>query len=81
MACAYAMEVEAAERYAELADQMSTHHNREVSELFAKLARIEGKHRDQILAKMGWTKPAETAVFRWESPEVQRRPTTANCTT
>jgi len=69
MAYAYAMEVEAADRYAELADQMSTHHNREVSELFAKLARIEGKHRDQILAKMGWTSPPETAVFRWETPE------------
>ncbi|MDQ1343020.1 MAG: hypothetical protein QG571_1640 [Pseudomonadota bacterium] len=69
MAYAYAMEVEAAERYAELADQMSTHHNREVSELFAKLARIEGKHRDQILAKMGWTSPPDAAVFRWETPE------------
>ena len=69
MAYACAMEVEAAERYGELADQMSTHHNREVAELFAKLARIEGKHRDQILAKMGWTSPPETAVFRWESPE------------
>ena len=64
MAYAYAMEVEAAERYAELADQMSTHHNREVSELFAKLARIEGKHRDQILAKMGWTSPPEAAAAR-----------------
>ena len=69
MAYAYAMEVEAAERYAELADQMSTHHNREVAELFARLARIEGKHRDQIAAQMGWTTPPETTVFRWETPE------------
>jgi rubrerythrin len=69
MAYAYAMEVEAAERYAELADQMDTHHNREVSELFAKLARIEGKHRDQIAARMGRTRPPETDVFRWETPE------------
>ena len=69
MAYAYAMEVEAAERYAELADQMSTHHNREVAELFAKLARIEGKHRDQIAVQMGWTKAPDTAVFRWETPE------------
>jgi rubrerythrin len=69
MAYAYAMEVEAAERYAELAEQMSTHHNREVSELFAKLARIEGKHRDQIAERMGWTTPPESAVFRWKSPE------------
>jgi len=69
MAYAYAMEVEAADRYAELAEQMSTHHNREVSELFARLARIEGKHRDQIAARMGWASPPDAAVFRWETPE------------
>jgi rubrerythrin len=69
MAYAWAMEVEAAERYAELADQMNTHHNREVAELFAKLARIEGKHRDQIMAQMGWTSSPDTSSFRWETPE------------
>jgi rubrerythrin len=69
MAYAWAMEVEAAERYAELAEQMNTHHNREVSELFAKLARIEGKHRDQIMAQMGWTSAPDTSSFRWETPE------------
>ena len=69
MAYAYAMEVEAAERYAELADQMDTHHNCAVSELFAKLSRIEGKHRDQIAARMGWMRPPETEVFRWTTPE------------
>jgi rubrerythrin len=69
MAYAWAMEVEASDRYAELADLMSTHHNREVAELFAKLARIEGKHRDQIAAKMGWTAPPPAEVFRWETPE------------
>jgi len=69
MAFAWAMEVEAADRYAELAEQMDTHHNREVSELFARLARIEGKHRDQIAAQMGWTKAPDATVFRWETPE------------
>lgn len=69
MVVAYAMEVEASERYAELAEQMSTHHNREVSELFARLARIEGRHRDQIAARMGWTRPPDATVIRWESPE------------
>lgn len=69
MAYAWAMEVEAADRYAELADLMATHHNREVSELFARLARIEGKHRDQIAAQMGWTKAPDASVFRWETPE------------
>jgi rubrerythrin len=69
MAYAWAMEVEAAERYAELAEQMDTHHNAEVAELFAKLARIEGKHRDRIMAQMGWTGPPDTGAFRWETPE------------
>lgn len=69
MAYAYAMEVEATERYAELAEQMSAHNNREVAELFAKLSRIEGKHRDQIAARMGWTNPPDTEVFRWTTPE------------
>ena len=69
MAHAYAMEVEASDRYAELADLMSTHHNRAVSELFAKLARIEGKHRDQIAAQMGWQRPPAAVAFRWQTPE------------
>ena len=69
MAYAWAMEVEAAERYAELAEQMSTHHNAEVADLFARLARIEGKHRDQIAAQMGWTRAPDATVFRWQTPE------------
>jgi len=69
MAYAWAMEVEAAERYAELAEQMNTHHNTEVAELFLRLARIEGKHRDQIMQQMGWTQPPETGAFRWDTPE------------
>ena len=68
MAYAYAMEVEAAERYAELAEQMAAHHNREVAELFAKLARIEGKHRDRILERMGMVQPPPVDA-RWETPE------------
>jgi rubrerythrin len=58
MAYAWAMEVEASDRYAELADLM-----------FARLARIEGKHRDQIAAQMGWRSAPDAAVFRWETPE------------
>jgi hypothetical protein len=34
MAFAYALEIEAAERYAEFADAMESHNNREVAELF-----------------------------------------------
>lgn len=69
MARACAMEAEAAERYAELAEQMWTFHNREVAKLFGKLARIEGLHRDQILQKMGWSEAPDPAAFRWETPE------------
>jgi rubrerythrin len=69
MAQACALEAEAAERYAELAELMRAHHNAEVAELFGKLARIEGLHRDQILARMGWTSAPDPAAFRWETPE------------
>lgn len=69
MAYACAMEVEAAERYEELAEIMLAHNNREVASLFAKLARIEGKHRDQILEQMGWTSAPSSVHFTWETPE------------
>ena len=69
MAYAWAMEVEAAGRYAELAQIMDSHHNREVAELFAKLSRIEGKHRDQIAARMRWQQPPDATIFRWSTPE------------
>jgi rubrerythrin len=44
LAYSLAIEQEAAERYAELADQMRVHNNNEVAELFHKLAAIETKH-------------------------------------
>lgn len=69
MAYACAMEVEAADRYAELADVMATSHNREVADLFARLARIEGKHRDQILERMGWTMAPDGTSCSWETLE------------
>ena len=49
LARAWTMEVEAAERYASFADAMDQHNNREVAELFRKLARIEQLHADQLL--------------------------------
>ena len=49
LARAWTMEVEAAERYATFADAMDEHNNREVGELFRKLARIEQLHADQLL--------------------------------
>lgn len=70
MAHAYAMEAEAAERYAEFADSMEAHNNREVAELFRKLSRIEQRHADQIMEQMGWKhSPVTTANVRWEGAE------------
>ena len=70
MAYAYAMEAEAAERYAEFADSMETHNNREVAELFRKLSRIEQRHADQIMEQMGWKQsPATSADVRWQGTE------------
>ena len=70
MAHAYAMEAEAAERYAEFADSMEMHNNLEVAELFRKLSRIEQRHADQILEQMGWKQsPVSSANVRWEGAE------------
>ncbi|MHB8667176.1 MAG: ferritin-like domain-containing protein [Burkholderiales bacterium] len=70
MAYAYAMEAEAAERYAEFADSMEVHNNREAAELFRKLSRIEQIHADQILEQMGWKRaPATSADVRWQGAE------------
>jgi rubrerythrin len=70
MAHAYAMEAEAAERYAEFADSMEMHNNPEVAELFRKLSRIEQRHADQILEQMGWKQsPVTLTNVRWEGME------------
>lgn len=69
MARACALEAEAAARYDDLAHLMRAHHNAEVAAVFEKLARIEELHRDQLLARMGWTGAPDPDAFRWESPE------------
>ncbi len=74
MVYAYAMEAEAAERYAEFADAMETHNNVEVAELFRKLSRIEHLHAQQIVEAMRWNAPPPPPPggFRWlglEGPE------------
>ncbi len=78
LAYALAIEQEAAERYAELADQMGVHNNREVAELFHKLAGIEAKHVANVeslsegreLPSLSlWDSPWEDA----ESPEAAAR--------
>jgi rubrerythrin len=70
MARAYAMELEAVERYAQFAEQLDAHNNREVAELFRKLSAIEALHAKRILEEMGWPSlPALTPAYAWEGPE------------
>jgi rubrerythrin len=70
MSRAYAMELEATERYAQFADQLDTHNNREVAQLFRKLAAIEALHAKRILEEMRWPSVAVLPpAFAWEGAE------------
>jgi len=70
MARAYTMELEATERYAQFAEQLDTHNNREVAQLFRKLADIEALHAKRILDEMKWpSTPALPPAYAWEGPE------------
>jgi rubrerythrin len=70
MARAYAMELEAHERYAQFAEQLDTHNNREVAEMFRKLSHVESLHAQRILEEMGWPSlPALAPAYAWETPE------------
>jgi len=59
MAQALAIERAAVERYGALADVMEIHNNREVAALFRKMAAIETRHAEQIMAEMGWQDDAD----------------------
>jgi len=75
MARAYAMELEATERYALFADQLETHNNREVAQVFRKLADIEALHAKQILSQMNWTSiPALPVAYAWEGEAPETAP-------
>jgi len=71
MTRAWMMELEAVERYATLADAMEEHNNREVAELFRKLARIEQLHADQILEEHLAKRPPvlPPGGIRWDTGE------------
>ncbi len=69
MAQAYAMEQEAMQRYTDLADAMEMHNNREVAEMFRKMATIENKHAAQILSEMGWKEAPAAIAPAWEGFE------------
>ena len=52
LAHAFAIEQEAMDRYAELADQMDVHNNEDVATVFRKLREVEEKHARQIADRM-----------------------------
>ena len=71
MSHALTMELDAAQRYADLADAMDTHNNRDVAALFRRMAHIESKHAAQIMAAMAWRQAPAAAAPRplWEGFE------------
>lgn len=74
MALALLMETEAAQRYAEFADAMEMHNNPEVADLFRRLADVEARHAQQIMAEMGWREapalpPGKPSWDGFEAPE------------
>ncbi|MBM5811096.1 MAG: rubrerythrin [Gammaproteobacteria bacterium] len=68
---ALAMEREAVARYSELADIMETHNNREVAELFQRMAGYEQHHVDHILEDMHWPRNIVTPRYGgiWTAPD------------
>jgi rubrerythrin len=69
MALAVAMETEAAQRYAELADAMEMANNVEVAELFRRMANIERGHARKLTADMGWRDAPHATTPGAESAE------------
>ncbi len=71
---AYQMELEAQERYQQLAKQMKTHNNTELAQLFENLAVVEGVHAREILQQMAGMDipqidPHDLKWQSFESPE------------
>ena len=70
MSRAYTMELEAVERYAQFAEQLDSHNNKEVASLFRKLSQIEALHAKRILEEMRWpSTPALPPAYAWEGLE------------
>jgi len=75
MARAYEMELEAQERYTQFAEQLETHNNREVAQVFRKLADIEALHAKSILQQMNWPSlPSLPPAFAWEGEAPETAP-------
>jgi rubrerythrin len=71
-ALANAMEVEAANRYTELAEDMRRQNKGDLAEVFAELAAAEREHVDSVTR---WSqsrrgKAPDPALVRWEAPKV-----------
>lgn len=69
MTQALTMEIEAAQRYTEFADAMEIHNNREVAALFRKMADIETRHAQQIMAQMRWSAMPPPITPSWNGYE------------
>jgi len=71
LAHAKAIETEAHDRYLELAEQMETHHNLEVAQLFAKMAHIESLHIEKIIERTGETELPHIPPweYQWQGRE------------
>ena len=70
MAQAMALELEAAERYLELADMMEAHNNLETAQVFRDMSRFSALHHDEIAKRAaGLTLPKLSSwEFRWTNP-------------
>ena len=76
LAYALVIEQEAAEGYAELADQMEVHNNREVAGLFHKLAGIEAKHVAKVESLGAGRSLPQISIWDlpWQGPESPETP-------
>lgn len=68
---ALALEYEASDRYADLAELMEVHNNIDVAKLFEKMAEIEKLHVDQILRMINQhgVQDLPSKEWQWISPE------------
>jgi rubrerythrin len=67
---ALAIEIEAADRYTLLAEQMEVHNNAEVAAVFRRMAELEKQHHDEIKARAGdLLVGGKKARFSWIAPD------------
>ena len=82
-ALANAMEQEAADKYAELAEEMRRQNRSELASVFSDLEAAEREHVDHVVR---WSesrrgKAPDTALVRWEAPQTFDPDTTAEIKT